>query len=110
MYAMRDDRNAVARLNWTSRRNRTYAIWLACKTLPLLWYAYFYYLVPIVKYFIPKAIYNRLHRTMGGLVFWGVGIVMTKANFALANLVYNICRFGANQEISRRMDCLLKQR
>ena len=62
LYAMRDDRNAVARRNWTSRRNRAYATWLACKTLHLPWYAYFYCLVPIAKYFIPKSIYNKLHR------------------------------------------------
>ena len=29
---------------------------------------------------------------MGGLVFCGVGIMGAKANIALTNLVYNMCR------------------
>lgn len=62
LYAMRDDRNAVARRNWTSRRNGTYVRLLACKTLHLPWYAYFYSFVPILKYFIPSAILTKLHR------------------------------------------------
>ena len=30
--------------------------------------------------------------TIGGIVFRGVGMVRAKANIALTNLVYNMCR------------------
>ena len=33
-----------------------------------------------------------MEQTMGGLVFRGVGMVRAKANIALTNLVYNMCR------------------
>lgn len=33
-----------------------------------------------------------MEQTAGGLVFRGVGMVRAKANIALTNLVYNICR------------------
>ena len=31
---------------------------------------------------------------MHGLIFRGVGIVRAKANIAMTNLVYNMCRLG----------------
>ena len=37
-------------------------------------------------------VFGFMEQTMGGLVFRGVGIVRAKANIALTNLVYNICR------------------
>ncbi len=33
-----------------------------------------------------------MEQTMGGLVLRGVGMVRAKANIALTNLVYNMCR------------------
>ena len=33
-----------------------------------------------------------MEQTMGGLVFRGVGMIRAKANIALTNLVYNMCR------------------
>ena len=33
-----------------------------------------------------------MEQTMEGLVFRGVGMVRAKANIALTNLVYNMCR------------------
>lgn len=37
-------------------------------------------------------VFGYMEQTMGGLVFRGVGMVRTKANIALTNLVYNMCR------------------
>lgn len=38
-------------------------------------------------------VFGFMERTMGGLIFRGVGIVRAAANVALTNLVYNMCRF-----------------
>ena len=62
LYAMRDDRNAAGRRTWIGRKNSAYAIRLACKTLKLPFYAYFYSFIPIIKYFIPKPIYMLMHK------------------------------------------------
>lgn len=61
LYSMRDDRNALSRRNWKSRRNEAYVKYLACKMLglPLKYYAYC--LKPIILYMIPKRIYKLLH-------------------------------------------------
>ena len=37
-------------------------------------------------------VFGFMEQTMGGLVFRGVGIIRAKANIALTNLVYNMCR------------------
>ena len=37
-------------------------------------------------------VFGFMEQTMGGLVFRGVGMVRAKANIALTNLVYNMCR------------------
>ena len=37
-------------------------------------------------------VFGFMEQTMGGLIFRGVGIVRAKANIALTNLVYNMCR------------------
>lgn len=39
-------------------------------------------------------IFGFMEQTMKGLIFRGVGIVRAKANIALTNLVYNMCRFA----------------
>ena len=33
-----------------------------------------------------------MEQTMGGLIFRGVGMIRAKANIAMTNLVYNMCR------------------
>ena len=35
-----------------------------------------------------------MEQAMHGLIFRGVGIVRAKANIAMTNLVYNMCRLG----------------
>lgn len=62
LYAMRDDRNAQNRRKWKGRVNSSYAMRLACKTLDLPLWAYFYTVLPIIKYFIPDSLYRYLHR------------------------------------------------
>lgn len=37
-------------------------------------------------------VFGFMEQTMGGLIFRGVGMVRAKANVALTNLVYNMCR------------------
>ena len=37
-------------------------------------------------------VFGYMEQTMGGLIFRGVGMVRAKANIALTNLVYNMCR------------------
>ena len=40
-------------------------------------------------------VFGFMEQTMhGGLIFRGVGIVRAKANIAMTNLVYNMCRLG----------------
>lgn len=37
-------------------------------------------------------VFGFMEQTMGGLIFRGVGMIRAKANIALTNLVYNMCR------------------
>lgn len=37
-------------------------------------------------------VFGFMEQTMGGLIFRGVGMIRAKANVALTNLVYNMCR------------------
>ena len=62
LYAMRDDRNALARRNWLNCKNGAYAHWIACKTLHLPWYAYLYSAIIILKYFTPNFLYRYIHK------------------------------------------------
>lgn len=62
LYKMRDDRNAVARRNWLTRRNEAYVKHIGYKMIGLPWRYQIYTLVPILKYFAPKWLYSRLHR------------------------------------------------
>ena len=39
-------------------------------------------------------VFGFMEQTMHGLIFRGVGIVRAKANVAMTNLVYNMCRLG----------------
>lgn len=61
LYNMRDDRNALARRNWVSRKNEAYVKYLACKMLKLPPWYYIYSLKPIILYLLPKRVYRFLH-------------------------------------------------
>lgn len=61
LYCMRDDRNALSRRNWISRRNEAYVKYLACKMLHLPLSYYLYCLKPIILYLLPKRVYRFLH-------------------------------------------------
>lgn len=61
LYSMRDDRNALSRRNWKSRRNEAYVKYLACRTLHLPLPYYLYCLKPIILYLLPKRVYRILH-------------------------------------------------
>ena len=37
-------------------------------------------------------VFGFMEQTMGGLIIRGVGLIRAKANIALTNLVYNMCR------------------
>ena len=37
-------------------------------------------------------VFGFMEQTMGGLIFRGVGMIRAKANIAMTNLVYNMCR------------------
>lgn len=62
IYEMRDDRNAVARRNWMTRRNDAYVRFIGYRMLGLPVWSYLYCLRPIILYLLPKKIYNYLHR------------------------------------------------
>lgn len=38
-------------------------------------------------------VFGFMENSMGGMMFRGIGLVRAKANIALSNLVYNICRY-----------------
>ena len=61
LYKMRDDRNAVARRNWITRRNEAYVKHIGYKMIGLPWYKQIYVLEPIVKYITPVYLYNFFH-------------------------------------------------
>lgn len=61
LYKMRDDRNAVARRNWMNRRNEAYVKHIGYKMIGLPWWTQIYAIVPIIKYLMPKFVYNYFH-------------------------------------------------
>lgn len=62
LYAMRDDRNAVARRTVSARMNGIYAHWLAYKTLDLNFVSFLKYaLGNIIRAYAPKCIYDYFH-------------------------------------------------
>ncbi len=46
----------------------------------------------IISYVCKFILKDNMEQTMGGLIFRGVGLIRAKANIALTNLVYNMCR------------------
>lgn len=62
LYKMRDDRSAIARRNWITRRNEAYVKHKGYNMIGLpLWYQ-IYTIVPILKFFAPQWIYRCFHR------------------------------------------------
>ena len=62
LYKMRDDRNAIARRNWMTRRNEAYVKHIGYKMLGLPFYYQIFSIVPILKYITPSFIYKLLHK------------------------------------------------
>ena len=62
LYKMRDDRNAIARRNWLTRRNEMFVKHVGFKMIGLPYWNQIYAIVPIIKYFAPKWAYSYLHR------------------------------------------------
>ena len=58
IYEMRDDRNAIARRNWMTRKNEAYVRYIGYKMLDLPWWAYIYCLRPLVLAVMPACLYN----------------------------------------------------
>ena len=61
LYKMRDDRNAVARRNWITRRNEAYVKHIGYKMIGLPWYMQIYALEPIIKHLTPRFVYRFFH-------------------------------------------------
>lgn len=62
LYKMRDDRNALMRRNWKSRKNEIYVKCMGFKMLGLPWYTRIYALRPLFVYLMPNWLYRYLHK------------------------------------------------
>lgn len=62
LYKMRDDRNATARRNWLTRRNECYVKHIGYRMVGLPFYYQIFAVVPILKYFAPRFVYDYFHR------------------------------------------------
>ena len=62
LYKMRDDRNALARRNWLTRRNEAYVKHIGYKMIGLPWWYQLFAIVPIMKYMAPMWVYRIFHR------------------------------------------------
>ena len=62
LYKMRDDRNALARRNWITRRNEAYVKHIGFKMIGLPVWCQLFTVVPILKYFTPFWIYKFIHK------------------------------------------------
>lgn len=62
LYSMRDDRNAFKRRTFKSRVNESRVIKKICKEGKLDLFNYYYILIPILKWFMPRFLYRWLHR------------------------------------------------
>ena len=63
LYKMRDDRNAVARRNWLTRRNEMYVKHIGYKMIHLPLGYQVYSIVPVLKYFTPRWVYMLAHKS-----------------------------------------------
>ncbi|MBR1676975.1 MAG: glycosyltransferase family 2 protein [Clostridia bacterium] len=61
LYSMRDDRNAIKRRTFKNRVNEMRVKRKVVKYFNLPWYSNIYCISPIIKYFVPKFIYNVFH-------------------------------------------------
>jgi glycosyltransferase EpsE len=63
IYKMRDDRNAVSRRDFITRRNEMLHRLRICKTFKLPWYKYIQSLIiPFIKWVMPTKLYKLYHR------------------------------------------------
>ena len=65
LYLMRDDRNAIARRTWKTRRNEIYVKLVGYKMIGLPWYDYIYALEPLLLFLLPTPVYRFLHKRKG---------------------------------------------
>ena len=63
LYSMRDDRNATKRRTFKNRVNESRVIRKICREGRFSVFTYFYALIPLIKWFVPRFIYQRLHRS-----------------------------------------------
>lgn len=61
LYKMRDDRNALKRRNWKSRRNEAYVKHIGYRMIGLPWYNQIFAIVPIIKFLTPGFVYKFFH-------------------------------------------------
>lgn len=62
IYAMRDDRKAIARRNFRGKKNQAYVKYIGFKMLKMPLWGYVYCLKPILVGLLPTPIYTFLHR------------------------------------------------
>lgn len=63
LYKMRDDRNALRRRDFKTRRNEAFMRLLICRTFNLPWWHYpESIVVPFIKWVMPRSLYKRIHR------------------------------------------------
>lgn len=62
LYAMRDDRNAYKRRNWSSRLNEARVRKSTIKYFDLPIKSYIHVAVPIIKFFVPSFVYKIAHK------------------------------------------------
>lgn len=62
LYKMRDDRNARSRRKWIGRRNTFLLMNKGFRMIGLPFWFHIYSLRPIITFFIPKVIYEYLHK------------------------------------------------
>lgn len=66
LYSMRDDRNARKRRTLKNRINESRVVKKICKEGRYSIVTYFYVLVPIIKWCMPRFVYNILHKKKSG--------------------------------------------
>ena len=62
LYSMRDDRNALKRRTFQNRMNEARVKYCACRKFKLSIKNYIYCVLPLVKWFIPKSLYSKIHK------------------------------------------------
>lgn len=62
LYLMRDNRDAISRRTWKTRRNEVYVKLVGYKMIGLPWYYYIYAIEPLILFLLPTSIYKILHK------------------------------------------------